>query len=187
MTNQVLHVDLISLKPTTDAVEQKDLITEAAALLSLEEVVGGGVIKAETGSHFDLAVFFALTDFSALEPFGTHPAYSRFLQGKVAPLLKAFAGTDVTIDKPLELFEGYGACLVLAAPEEAYDWEIREKLEQWRDLATGTASVLGMAIGERQRYRGFAMSFSDAPFDPPRPPNSRFETAIVKGRTQPLA
>ncbi len=187
MTDQVLHVDLISLKPTTDAAEQRDLISEAAALLSLEQVVGGGVIKAEAGSHFDLAVFFALTDFAALEPFGTHPAYSRFLQGKVAPLLKAFAGADITIDKPLELFDGYGACLALAAPEEAYDWEIREKLEQWRDLAIGTASVIGLAIGERQHYRGFAMSFSDTPFDPPGPPNSRFDTAIVKGRTRPLA
>ncbi len=187
MTQQVLHIDLISLKPATNAADQETLIHEAGILLSIEDVIGGGVIQAGAESHFDLAVFFALKDFAALEPFGTHPGYSRFLQGKVAPLLQAFAGADVAMDAPLGSISGFGACVALSAPDEAYDWEIREKLEQWRDGVAGTAAVLGLAVGDRQNYRGLAMSFASTAFEPPQIVGERFDTVEIKGRSRPLA
>ena len=188
MTNQVLHIDLISLKPATQPSAINDLIAAASALLSLDEVVSGGVIQSEINSHVDLAVLFALKDFAALEPFGTHSGYTRFLQGKVAPLLKAFSGADIAIDKPLEMGKlGYGTCLALAASDEVYDWEIRQQLEQWRDGVAGTASVLGLVVGERQRYRGFAASFSTTALKPSQRKKDKFETALVTGRTKSLA
>ena len=43
-----------------------------------------------------------LEGFTYLEPFGTDARYVRFLQGTVAPRLKAFAGADVSLDAPFE-------------------------------------------------------------------------------------
>jgi hypothetical protein len=140
---------------------------------------------------FDLAFFFVLDSFTALEPFGTHPQYIRFLQGKVARLLRGFAGTDVALTAPFPAgLDQAGACLALAAPDETYDWEVRAALDAWASDAlpssTGGAAAVGLAIGERQRYRGCVLCFttSPQPFQPLA--DRRFESTLIAGRAERL-
>src|SRR5262245_26979602 len=126
-----MHVDLVALskKATREAIDA--LEEEAARLIALDEVVSAGVIEATKGSDYDLAFFFVLRDFTALEPFGTNPAYAKFLQAGVAPLLRAFGGADVRLEGDMASVETHGAFMALAAADETYDWEVRAALEQW--------------------------------------------------------
>jgi len=147
----------------------------------------GAVPAVETpgmnASTFDLAFFFVLRAFTDLEPFGTNPLYIRFLQGKVAPLLRGFAGADVALAAPFPAVQEHAACLALAAPEETYDWEVREALEGW---ASGAEAAVGLAIGERQRYRGCVLRFTDQQQTPADLADRRFETALIAGRATRL-
>ena len=52
-----------------------------------------------------------------------------------------------------------GAMLALTAPEATYDWQVRADLSTWSALLTSGAAVVGLAAGERQRYRGVALAF----------------------------
>jgi hypothetical protein len=184
LTNQVAHFDFIAL--ADEAAEQAigDLIDTAAGLLRLPGLEMAGVIRASaaSSSHFDLGFFFVLDSFAALEPFGTHPDYTRFLQGKVAPILRAFAGADVVLDALFPEVEAYAACLALSAPEETYDWEVRAALDSW----SSPPSAVGLAVGERQRYRGCVVRFSADEFVLPAPPNGRFVASLIAGHARRL-
>jgi hypothetical protein len=164
LTDQVAHFDFIALSDNATEPAIDDLVETAAGLLGLPGVETGGVIRAGTAdSDFDLAFFFVLDSFSALEPFGTNPAYTRFLQGTIAPLLRSFAGADVALDAPFPEVGPFAACLALSAPEETYDWEVHAALHSWAP----PPSALGLAVGERQRYRGCVVRFSADEFTPP--------------------
>jgi hypothetical protein len=100
----------------------------------------------------------------------------------VAPRLRAFAGADVTLDAPFEGLLPYAACLAIEAPPETYDWEVRESLLAWCE-GTGTRRLVGLAAGERQRYRGLALVFADERIDAPVVQRA----TLVQGRTRGLA
>ena len=101
-----------------------------------------GLIEAESGAEYDLALYFVLQGFGALEPFGTNERYVRFLQGHAAPVLRGLAGADVRLedDFPTDAAPN-AACLCLAAPFQTYDWEVSAALQTWRDGLDRTASV----------------------------------------------
>ena len=202
-TSQVVHLDFIALADNATDAAIEELIDEAAGLRALESVRAVGVIRGEeepqkqqrskspevetpsmgSPSRFDLAFFFVLNGFADLEPFGTHPRYIRFLQGKVARLLKGFAGADVALNEPFPEGGAYAACLALAAPDETYDWEVRDALDGW--AGDGSAAV-GLAIGERQRYRGCVLRFTDTYETPDALADRRFETALIVGLVRRL-
>ena len=101
------------------------------------------------------------------------------MQGKAAPLLRGFAGADVALTAPFPDVGAFAACLALAAPDETYDWEVRDALEGW---AGDAAAAVGLAIGERQRYRGCVLRFTSDDQMPPALADRRFEPTLIAGR-----
>jgi hypothetical protein len=156
-------------------------------LAELPQVQTLGAIEADPASEsdFDLVVYFLLPEFTALEPFGTDSRYAGFLQRAVAPRLKAFAGADVRLEADFAADGDHAACLALMAPEETYDFEVREALQTWCDAATGSSDV-GLAVGEKQIYRGAALAFGANPIAAERPDASRFRTTLIAGTARSL-
>jgi hypothetical protein len=169
VTAQVLHADLVLLREDVTDDARQALFDEAASLTALPGIAAIGVIEGMAGSDFDLAFFFVLDSFANLETFGTDARYIRFLQGGVARSLKSFGGADIQL---MEQYRGagrYAALAALAASPQTYDWQVRDALAAW---AGGPQSTAGLAVGERQRYRGLGIMFSD---DEITRPTSGFE------------
>lgn len=188
MSQQVLHLDFISLSPDAGPDDRKQLLEAAAQLSQLPQVQSLGAIEAAAASQsdFDLALYFLLPDFTALEPFGTDTRYAGFLQGAVAPRLKAFAGADVRLEADFAAEGAYAACLALMAPEETYDWEIRDALQAWRDAVPGVSGAVGLAVGEKLLYRGAALAFAPEPITNARPDAPKFRATLIAGAARPL-
>ncbi len=187
MSQQVLHLDFVSLNLTTGMDDRRQLIEAAAGLSSLDRVIAIGVIEGEAGSDFDLAFYFVLSEFAALEPFGTDPRYSRFLQAEVAPRLKGFAGADVRLEADFEPGDSLGVVLALMAPDETYDWEVREALQAWAQEIGAPRTAVGLAAGERQLYRGVALAFAETLQPATAPDLERFRATTVRGPARALA
>ena len=186
MSQQVLHLDFIGLRPETTQDQRSQLEDAAADLLALDQVMDVGVLNADAGSDFDIAFLFLLPDFTDLEPFGTDPRYVRFLQGSVAPVLRAFAGADVKLEDDLAIVDGAAACLALIAPEETYDWEVRYALEAWAGAITGDAMAIGIAVGERQQYRGACIAFGDGAPTAGKSDEGSFTATLIRGAARRL-
>ncbi len=186
MSQQVLHLDFIGLRPETTQEQRTQLEEAAAGLLALDQVLGAGVISSEAGSDFDIAFLFLLPDFTDLEPFGTDPRYVRFLQGNVAPVLRAFAGADVKLEEDLDIVDGPAGCLALMAPEDTYDWEVREALDAWTGALSPAACAIGIAVGERQQYRGVSIAFGGGAPTAAKPDEGPFRPALIRGTSRRL-
>lgn len=189
MSLQVLHLDFISLSSTAGPDDREHLLEAAAELAALPRVQSLGAIEADatSGSDFDLVFYFLLPEFSALEPFGTDTRYAGFLQRSVAPRLKAFAGADVRLEDDFTGAGPHAACLALMAPEETYDWEVRDALQGWCDSTGRASGVVGLAVGEKQIYRGGALAFGEARLAAERPADARFRSTLITGTAQTLA
>ena len=182
MTQPVLHLDFISLKNPADAGQRSRLAGAAAELMDLEQVTAGGVIDCSDGSDFDLIFFFVLTDYQALEPFGTDPRYVAFLQKNVAPALKTFAGADVAIEGEVRFPQrSFAACLALTAPEETYDFEIREALQRWVEQSGAALDSIGIAVGEVRGFRGVSLIFGEEAVEVGRPAVDKFGVTYATG------
>jgi hypothetical protein len=188
VTQQVLHLDFISLSSEAGPDDRSQILEAAAQLAALPQVVALGAIEADvaTGSDFDLAFYFLLPEFTALEPFGTDTRYAGFLQGAVAPHLRAFAGADVRLEAGFAAAGANAACLAIAAPEETYDWEVSEALQAWCEATGAACSATGLAVGEKQLYRGAALVFGDAPAVIERPAAERFHSTLIAGTARPF-
>ena len=179
---QVLHLDFVSLKDPVDSGQRSRLAEAAAGLMAMEQVITCGVLDGVAGSDFDLVFFFVLPGYEALEPFGTDPRYVAFLQKHVAPTLKAFAGADVSVEGDVELpSRAIAACIALTAPEETYDFEIREALEGWVRDACVMLSTVGLSVGEVRGYRGVALIFGEGAIGRERPVRNTFRVTYVWG------
>lgn len=189
MSQQVLHLDFISLRPEAGLEGRGQILEAAARLAELPQVQSLGAIEADAASDsdFDLVLFFLLPDFQDLEPFGTDTRYAGFLQGAVAPRLKAFAGADVRLEEDFSGVAEQGACLAILAPEETYDWEVRDALQAWRDAAPGATGAIGLAAGEKQLYSGAALAFAPGLSPVARPDAARFRATLVAGAARTLA
>ncbi len=185
LTARVIHVDFVAVaeKATQEGLDA--LFAEAGSLADLDEVVDVAVIEGEAGSDFELAFLFVLRDFAALEPFGTNPRYSRFLQGYVAPVLRQLAGADVRLEGEMLAVSGRASCLALMAEEETYDWEVTTALRDWAKALTAESRAIGLAVGERQRYRGVAIAFGDAAA--PHITDEHLSSTLVTGPARSLA
>ena len=186
MSQQVLHLDFIGLGPETTQDQRSQLEDAAADLLALDQVIDVGVINADAGSDFDIAFLFVLPDFTDLEPFGTDPRYVRFLQGSVAPVLRAFAGADVKLENDLAIVDGAAACLALMAPEETYDWEVRDALESWTEAMSPSVTAIGVAVGERQQYRGVCIAFGGGAPTAGKSDEGSFTPTLIRGDARRL-
>jgi len=188
VSQQVLHLDFISLSPTAGPDDRKQLLEAAAQLAELPQVESLGAVEADGASQsdFDLALYFLLPDFTALEPFGTDTRYAGFLQLAVAPRLKAFAGADVRLEADFAVQRTYAACLALMAPEETYDWEVRDALQSWHDSVPGVSGAVGLAVGEKQIYRGAALAFAADPIAAERPDTPKFRSTLIAGAARTL-
>ena len=185
MTEQVLHLDLLALAAGTSSEAVEDLIGAAGGLASLPGVERVGVIHSDGGSDFDVAFLFILPGFAALEPFGTATGYSRFLQTKVAPLLRGLSGADVRLEDEFPAISSYGACLALAAPPRTYDWEVTAALQGWLQKQA-VAGVTGLAVGEHGRYRGVAIAFGDEPLAVAPLEQAPFGPSLITGPSRGL-
>jgi hypothetical protein len=185
MARQVLHADFIALSDRGER-NRDALIDSARELLAIESVVTAVAIEGGEGSDFELAFLFVLRDFTALEPFGTDARYSRFLQGRIAPVLTGLAGADIQLEGDFPTIGAHAACLGLAAPPETYDWEVRDQLAGWSKVTTSPLRAYGLAVGERQRYRGLAVAFGTSPLSAARPV-SNLGATLIAGRSQSLA
>ncbi len=164
--------------------EEPEVDAEAGEIAVPPLERGGYGREGSARSDFDLAFFFVLEGFTALEPFGTHAAYIQFLQGKVARMLRGFAGADVSLRAPFPEIGAYATCLALAAPDETYDWEVWAALDDWAEGSP--ARAVGLAIGERQRYRGCVVTFTSTPITSISPADDRFQTSVIAGAAQRL-
>lgn len=184
MSDQVLHLDLISFASDATPADREDLIVAAGGLATLPNVRQVGAIV----SPDEVALYFVLEGFAALEPFGTDPAYVRFLQGSVAPVLRGLAGADVKLqdDFPRD-GAPFGACVAVAAPFQTYDWEVSASLSAWRDGLNATSSAIGLAVGEHGRYRGLAIAFAAEPLPGAVVLSPRFGTTLITGTSRRLA
>jgi hypothetical protein len=187
VSQQVLHLDFVSLSSATGPQDRQQLIEAAGALAAIDGVIATGVIEGEAGSDFDLAFYFVLDDFAALEPFGTDARYSRFLQGEVAPRLRGFAGADVRLDDDFAASAGRGAVIAVLAPDETYDWEVREALQAWAGATGASTATIGLAVGEHQAHRGVALAFDVELHDAPAPDPKRFRASVLRGAARRLA
>lgn len=187
MSEQVLHIDLIALGERISPQARDTLISAATSLRTMEHVLAVGLIEATEESDYDLVVYFLLDTFASLEPFGTDARYSQFLQGSVAPVLRGFAGADVKLETDLKMIDGPAALMAIAAPDETYDWEVREALELWTQSLRATGVAIGVAVGERLRYRGAGIAYGGDALAAIHPPNSPYSTTIVCGRARRLA
>jgi hypothetical protein len=176
----VLHLDLVGLTDSAGEAEVENMIGAAAGLLAVQDVIDAGVIRDSSRGGFDLAFLFVLRDFGALEPFGTDERYARFLQGHVVPALRQFAGADVRLAGWPPLRRKCGVCVALVADDETYDWEVAEALEAVAAAVGGSVAV-GLAAGERQRYRGVLLSFADELASLDLGWASRFQCDVVAG------
>lgn len=184
MSQQVLHFDFIRLRTETTESQRLELEAAAGELASIDGVLGVGTINGDEASDFDLAFWFVLRDYAALEPFGTHPDYIRFLQGRAAPLLQRFTGADVRLDEDIDHASGATACLALVAPEETYDFEVREALSAWVDSTGASRWAIGVAVGDRPLYRGAAIAFGAVRCE--RPETESFQTTLICGAGRTL-
>jgi hypothetical protein len=189
VSQQVLHLDFISLSPETGPDDRIQLLDAASQLVALPQVEALGVIEAHgaSGSDFDLVFYFLLPDFAALEPFGTDARYAGFLQGAVAPRLKAFAGADVRLDADFIADGEVATCIAVMAPEETYDWEVRDALKTWSEACGVEATSVGLAVGEKQLYRGAALAFGASLAIAPRPDAEQFRSSLISGAARTLA
>ena len=186
MSEYVLHADFVSLSSDAGPNPQDELFSVAAGLSELDAVISCAAIEGDEASDFQLAFLFLLRDFASLEPFGTDPRYSRFLQGTVAPVMSAFGGADLRLDT-VPALEGHLACLALTAPEDTYDWEVRTALEDWASSAAASGSyAVGLTVGERQRYRGLALAHVPSSRATPRPKLARCESTLIRGAARIL-
>ena len=187
MTSRLLHLDLLALTPEISREARESIFENAAALLTLAHVLGGGAIEDSSSSGFDLAFYFVLPDLSALEDFGTNPQYVRFLQGAVAPVLRGLGGADLQMAGELLPGATYAACLALASPPEVYDWQIRKALEDWVAASGAETHAVGLAAGELRRYRGAAFAFfRSEPASIPQAPGG-FIATLLAGKALALA
>ncbi len=189
MSQQVLHLDFIALSQAAGPSDREHLLKAAAQLSVLPQVQSLGAIEADPGSQsdFDLVFYFLLSDFAALEPFGTDSRYASFLQGAVAPRLKAFAGADVRLEADFQAGGEYAACAALLAPDETYDWEVRDTLQAWCGTLGGGTSDVGLAVGEKQLYRGAALAFGPTPLRIDNPQTSQLKMTQIAGNARTLA
>jgi hypothetical protein len=184
VNGRVLHADFIALVPNTPAASRQELVGHAAALASLPGVQAVVTIEAASELEFGLALLFVLDDRTALEGFGADTRYAAFLHKAVAPILETLAGVDVLVDTDFPQSAGYGACLALMAPEETYDWQVRAALTDWTNAIPGAAGgAIGLAVGERQRFRGLAVVFGDGPLAAGAGPGG-FDCTLVSGRAR---
>jgi hypothetical protein len=179
----VLHVDLVLLREDLGSDAREGLNYEAAALRDLPGLIGAGVVEAAPESDFDVAFLFALDSLPHLEDFGTNPRYIRFLQGGLAQAMRSFGGADVQLQGELREPSAHAACLALAATPQTYDWQVRDALSRW----TGGADGVGLAVGERQRYRGLGLMFADQPIARPLIGFEGFGVDFIAGRYRRLA
>jgi hypothetical protein len=185
VTEAVLHLDFIELAPQTSAADRETIFETAAALGAVDFVQAVGVIESQD-SAADLLFYFLLPDFAALEPFGTDPSYARFLQGSVAPHLHSFAGADLRLEAAFPAAAEVASCLALAAGGQTYDWEVRSALEQWAEGWPAEARTLGLAAGDRGRYRGAAIAMGEPAGMPSLPDVSALQVRQVRGRLRRL-
>jgi hypothetical protein len=183
----LLHLDLIAIAPTASPEARTGLVEAATALNSIPGVDCLLIIEAEAASDFDLALLISLTDARSLEPFGTDQRYTRFLQTSVAPLLGNLAGADLQLEAPLEASDGHAACLAIAAAPQTYDWEVRKALDDWLTALNPRASVLGLAYGDKQRFRGGAIAVSQQPLTAARPTDRHLAPVLIAGSLRRLA
>jgi hypothetical protein len=162
VSNPLLHVDLVLLREDLESEVKQALFEEAGALAGLDGVRQIAVIEGEAGSDFDLAFVFTLESLAQLEAFGTDERYIRFLQGGLARAMRSFGGADVQLIAQSRPPGAFAACVALAATPQTYDWQVRDALQAWAPM-----SVIGLAVGERQRYRGVGVMFSDRPIQRP--------------------
>jgi hypothetical protein len=169
----LLHVDLVLLREDVSQGALADLSGEAAALRDLPGVLTIAEIAAEPAlleariSDFDRAFIYMLDSQSGLEEFGTHPRYVRFLQAGLAGAMRSFGGCDARLVATLPPPAAYAGCLALAATPQTFDWQVREAIAGW-----APDGACGLALGDRQRYRGIGLMLSHQPV--PRP-DSGFE------------
>lgn len=175
---QVLHIDLVLLREDVTEADRAALYEEATLLAALDGVDALGVIECEADCDFEIAFFFVLRSFAELEAFGTDPRYIRFLQGGIARSLRSFAGADVRLQGPWPGAAPHGACIALMATPQTYDWQVSGALQGW----LGATGVGGLAVGERQRYRGVGMTFSNLPIPRPQGGFEGFGLDFISGR-----
>jgi hypothetical protein len=180
----VLHVDFVVLQESVGSDEVDDLCREAAALEDLNGVQRIGLISAGFGadSDFDLAFLFLLDGLANLEGFGTDTRYIRFLQGGLAQAMKSFGGADIQLLGSFERSGAFAGCVALAGTPQTYDWQVRDALGAWDPEAS-----VGLAVGERQRYRGVGVLFSNQPVARPAEGFEGLGVDFVTGAYQLLA
>jgi hypothetical protein len=180
----VLHVDLVLLREDVTDDARASLLESAGELAGIERLGAAGVIEGDHGSDFDLAFFFTLGSLADLEVFGTDIRYVRFLQGGLAGAMRSFGGADVQLTSALNAGGPFAACAGLAAAPQTYNWQVREALERWAGERQGAAC--GLAIGDRQRYRGIGLMFSDEPVPRPSAGFEGFGIDFIAGRCRML-
>ena len=180
----VLHADFVLLQDGVGPEDIESLSLEAAALRDLAGVQRIGLINAdpESGSDFDLAFLFLLDGLSNLEAFGTDARYVRLLQGGLARAMRSFGGADVQLGGSFERSGAFAACVALAGTAQTYDWQVRDALAGW-----DADAAVGLAIGERQRYRGLGVMFSNRPISRPESGFDGFGVDFVSGAYEFLA
>ena len=183
--HDLLHFDLISLKPDDPSSHRETVLAGARNLKGIETVFGGGVIESAGGSDGDILLYFLIEGRADIEAFGADRRYVQFLQKTVAPVLAGLTGGDVRLDSAFPEPASFGACVALTAPPATYDWQVRKDLVDWTTASGATESATGLSFGTREVYRGLAIAFFDAMPALPAVP-AGYGALSIAGRTMLL-
>jgi len=175
----ILHLVLLNLResPSSPAGEPDE--TAMQALLSafgrLAEIDGvlhlGSVRAASEDSTHAIGLFALLHGAKALEEFGTHPRHIEYLQSAVLPLVSELATADVVVADGLPSQGAVwppsyraAACFCAGFQPTTYDWQVRSLFDAAARLP-GYATIGGLAVNGRQRFRAAGLALWSGPDD----------------------
>jgi hypothetical protein len=93
--------------------------------------------------------------------------------------MRSFGGADIQLESELPDGDNFAASVALAASPQTYDWQVREALTSWTE---GKPAAAGLAVGERQRYRGIGIMFQTQPISRPTGAFEGFGVDFLSGR-----
>jgi hypothetical protein len=161
----ILHLVLLNIKPTPGEAAVDDVLAAFGRLAEIDGVLHLGAARtASDDSTHSLAMFAMLRDTVALEEFGTHPLHIEYLQAAVLPRVTDLVTADVVVAGGPPPSYRAAACFCAGFQPTTYDWQVRSLFDAAARMQ-GSATIGGIAVNGRQRFRAAGLALWPHPSD----------------------